>query len=141
MVLFVRRKDQRVQHFAAGDSRIIAQVRVDQPRAIFQLRKRGQYKTYGFHPIENPATKTNDAIYQFTTFTYLRSGIGGRINGDILDLIGAFDISIAANVYIFQYTAVLDNRSIANGAIISSAYIKFFLCKFFEPVKQLIIFP
>ena len=71
MVLFMSREDQGIQYLAAGNGRIIAEIGIDQSRAIFQLRIGGHNKTYGLYPIKYAATKTDNAIYQFTAFTDL----------------------------------------------------------------------
>ena len=35
MVLFMRRENERVQYFAAGNGSVIAQVGIDKPGAVF----------------------------------------------------------------------------------------------------------
>ncbi len=70
-MLFVSGKDQGIQYFATGNGRIISQVRIDQPGAIFQLRIGGQNKTDCFYTIKYPASMSDDSIYQFTAFTDL----------------------------------------------------------------------
>src|SRR5688500_2443853 len=96
-------------------------------------------KPHGFHTIENPATVIDNAVYQFTTFADLRSGLGGGINGKVLQFVCTFDVGVAADVYIFEDPAILDNGSVSDGSIIASSRICSFLCELEELLLQGIV--
>src|SRR5262245_58076349 len=75
VVLFVCREYQRVQYLAAGYRRIIGEIRVDEPGAVFQLRITAHDKPHRLYAIENPAPRSDDAVHQFASFADLRLGV------------------------------------------------------------------
>ena len=71
VVLLVRREDKVVQHLAARDGGVVAQHRVNQAGAIFQVTVVTEHKTGGHHRIEDTAAVARDTIDEDDTLTDL----------------------------------------------------------------------
>src|SRR5262245_16432781 len=119
MVLFMRGKDQRIQHFATRNGSVIAKVGVDETVAVLQLRVACHYETNGLHSVEYPATHTNNSVHQFTAFAYLRLRIGRRIDRKVLYFVGTLNIGIGTNERVFNDTRVFYHGAIADHAVVT----------------------
>ena len=139
MVLLVRGKDKRVQNLAAGNGGIVTQVGVDQACPVLQLRMGGHDKTHGFYAIEYATAITYDAIYQLAAFPDLRVGVAVTIDGEVLQFVGAFKISIGANGHVFDHLTILDHRTVAYHAIVTPFFIVLLFGKCLELLLQLVI--
>ena len=117
MVLLVCRENQVVQQLATGDRGVVAEIRVDKPGAVFQMRIGAHHKTHGLAAIEHQAAQTNNAVDQFHAFADLRRLFFTGADGQVLELIGALDVARRADADILDDLAVLDDAIIADGAI------------------------
>src|SRR6185312_12902311 len=99
----------------------------------------GHYKSYRFYPIKNPAAKTNNSIYHFAAFAYLRGSFLITVDRQVFQFVGTLDIRISADNYIFNDVAIFNYTAIANGSIITSFFIKFFFRKLDESFFKYLI--
>ena len=137
MMLLVRGEDEVVQHLAARDSGVVAQDRVNEACTIFQVAVVAQHETGGHYGIENTATIPGHTIHQDDPFTDLRRLLFRRVDGDIFQFAGPFDITMRSNLGIFQNPAVLDDARFANSAVISTVEVDAGLGDFLEAFLQL----
>ena len=84
MVLFVRGEDQVVEHFTAGDRRIIAEKGVEQLGAEFKVRIVTHDKTERFAAVKDMAAETDNTINQFHPFADPGRGLFRRVYGQVL---------------------------------------------------------
>ena len=77
MVLLVIRKDQRIQHFAAGYRRIIPHHRVDEPGTVFERTVITQHKPHRFDAVKDAAAVSDYSIHELDSFADLRCFVCG----------------------------------------------------------------
>ena len=65
-----------------------------------------------------------DAIDELTSFADLGFSVGGGVDGDILYLVGALEISVAAYPDILYDLTILDDGAVAYLAIIASSVVE-----------------
>ncbi len=70
------------------------------------------------------------AIHNFAAFADLRGGVWKGYNGQIFELVCAFDVRIRTHVDIFDNPGIFNDCSVANLYVKYSFRSKFLLCDF-----------
>jgi hypothetical protein len=141
VMLLVSGKYQVIQHLTARNGGIVAHKGMEQACPILQIRIISHNESNCFAPVENMASETNDAIDHLDAFSYLRRFRLGGINSQIFKFVGAFDVAVGANFYIFYRTRVLDHTLIANRSVKTTPLVKTVLRYLFQLLLQKRIIP
>src|SRR5258708_492150 len=91
-------------------------------------------KADGFHAIEDPAAIPYDSVDHLASLSDLGFGCRGRVDGEVLQLVGSFQVGVAADPHVFDDLTVFDDGAVSDLAIISPTVIKFFFREFLELV-------
>ena len=128
-MLFVTRENKAVQNLAAGNGGVVAQNGVDKASAVFQVGVVAHNETYRDARIENMTAVTHDTIHQNHAFANLRRLFQRRIDGDVFQFAGPFDVARTANFHILDDGGILDDGICAHRAIITTTAVVTFLGK------------
>src|SRR5882757_5394068 len=101
----------------------------------------GHDETDGFHAIEYATAVTYDAIYQLAAFPDLGFSLGGRVDGDVLYFIGAFQVGVAAYPYVLDDLTILDDGAVPDLTIVTPPMIKDLFRELLELILQGLVVP
>ena len=73
VVLLVGRKDEIVEHLAAGYGRVVAEHGVDEPSPVFEGRIRAHHEAHRLAAVEHAASVADDAIDELDPLADLAS--------------------------------------------------------------------
>ena len=64
-------KDEVVEDFTAGNGRVVAKNRVNEPRAVLEVRIVSEHKPDGLDPVEHVAAIPDYTVYRLNALTNL----------------------------------------------------------------------
>ena len=137
VMLLVRGEDEVVEHLAARDGGVVAQHRVDEAGAVFQVAVVAEHKAGGRHRVEDTAAVARDAVDEDDALADLRRLLLRRVDGEVLQLAGAFDVAVRSHLGILEDPAVLDDARLADGAVVAAVEVDAGLCDLLEAFLQL----
>ena len=117
MVLLVAGEDEVVEHLAAGDGRVVAEHRVDEPGSVLERGVGAQDEAYRLASVEYPAAPAHYTVDQLDALADLGAlDVAGEYR-QVLQLIGALDVGGLANRDVLHDAVGLEHRGPADRTV------------------------
>ena len=136
VVLLVSREDKVVQNLAAGYRRVVAHQGIDEASAVLEVAVVADNELHRSAGVEYLASVAHDSVYEYDVLPNLGRLALGRVDGDVLQLGGAFDIAGLPYPDILEDGRILYHAAAAYGAVIAAMAVDRFLGDFQELLPE-----